>query len=80
VPSLFLQHLVHLDTPNKSANVLGEVNKHYVLTPDIDRLLKELWLNDGETPADKAKKVKQAMEANGDTNQSKNGLMKMEDE
>lgn len=57
VPCTFLQHLVHLDTPKKAINVLGEVNKHYVITPDVDRLLKELWLNDGETHGEKQRKM-----------------------
>jgi DNA-directed RNA polymerase III subunit RPC4 len=29
--------------------VLGEVNKQYVVTPDIDRLLGELFINKGKT-------------------------------
>lgn len=52
VPSTFLQHLVHLDTKHKALKVMGDINKHFTVQPDIDRLLHQLWLNDGVTPND----------------------------
>lgn len=35
----FLQQAVALDTNTKSLMVLGEVNKRYVVSPDVDGLL-----------------------------------------
>jgi len=35
----FLQHAVHLDLPNKRLCVLGEINKGFVISPNIDTLL-----------------------------------------
>jgi DNA-directed RNA polymerase III subunit RPC4 len=53
VPATFLQQLVHLDAPTKSTTVLGEINKHFVVTPDVDRLLQELYSSGGVTPGDR---------------------------
>lgn len=53
VETTFLQQLVHLDNKAKAAVVLGEINKNYVVTPDIDRLLQDLFVNGGQTPGDK---------------------------
>ena len=53
VPATFLQQLVHIDKSKKSAVVLGEVHKQYVVTPDADRLLGELSVNGGATPGDR---------------------------
>lgn len=44
---------MHLDSKAKAAVVLGEINKNYVVTPDIDRLLQDLFINGGHTPGDK---------------------------
>jgi DNA-directed RNA polymerase III subunit RPC4 len=77
VETTFLQQLVHLDSKAKAAVVLGEINKNYVVTPDIDRLLQDLFINGGQTPGDKEwedhKRKIQRMRAEGAT-----GLMKME--
>ena len=74
VPATFLQQIVHLDSGHKSASVLGEVHKQYIVTPDIDRLLNELYLNGGMTPGDKeleARKVASQVKV-------EKGLVKME--
>jgi len=62
---------MHLDPLLKHANVLGDIHKGYVVTPDIDRLLGELFVNGGLTPGDRAKMKKERMEA-------ERGMMKME--
>ncbi|EPQ56451.1 hypothetical protein GLOTRDRAFT_59707 [Gloeophyllum trabeum ATCC 11539] len=38
----FLQHAVYLDMDNKRLCVLGEVNKRFVVTPNVDALLDDL--------------------------------------
>ena len=43
---------MHLDPKAKSLKVIGDINKHFTVQPDIDRLLHQLWLNDGVTPGD----------------------------
>ncbi|ORX38045.1 RNA polymerase III RPC4-domain-containing protein [Kockovaella imperatae] len=53
VQANFLQQIVHLDPLQKAATVLGEVHKQYTVTPDIDRLLNELYIQGGQTPADR---------------------------
>jgi DNA-directed RNA polymerase III subunit RPC4 len=35
----FLQHAVYLDMPNKQLCVLGEVNKRFVVSPNVETLL-----------------------------------------
>ena len=77
VETTFLQQLVHMDSKAKSAVVLGEVNKNYVVTPDVDRLLQDLFINGGMTPGDKEweehkRRVQRARAEGGP------GLMKME--
>ncbi|WWC65553.1 uncharacterized protein I303_108171 [Kwoniella dejecticola CBS 10117] len=52
LPTTFIQHLVHLEHKTKSAQVLGEIHKNYIVTPDIDRLLEELYINGGQTPGE----------------------------
>lgn len=57
--------------------MLGEINKNYVVTPDIDRLLQDLFINGGMTPGDKEweehkQKFRRARAEGGP------GLMKME--
>ena len=54
--------------------MLGHVYKQYTVTPDIDRLLGELFINGGQTPADKeAEKAR----ASGKVRMER-GLVKME--
>ncbi|TFK51728.1 hypothetical protein OE88DRAFT_1807661 [Heliocybe sulcata] len=38
----FLQHAVHLDMAAKRLCVLGEINKRFVVTPNVDALLEDL--------------------------------------
>lgn len=52
VPTTFLQQVVHLDRTSRTAALLGEVHKSYVVTPDIDRLLDELRVHDGVVPGE----------------------------
>ena len=70
----FLQQIVHLDSAKKSATVLGEVHKQYTVTPDIDRLLHELYIHGGQTPADKEAEKKRLMK----DVKVERGLVKME--
>ncbi|KAI8996571.1 RNA polymerase III RPC4-domain-containing protein [Trametes punicea] len=42
----FLQHAVYVDTENKRLCVLGEVNRRFVVTPDIEALLTSMELAD----------------------------------
>ncbi|OJT01890.1 hypothetical protein TRAPUB_7667 [Trametes pubescens] len=42
----FLQHAVYVDSANKRLSVLGEVNRRFVVTPDIDSLLASMELAD----------------------------------
>lgn len=44
----FLQQAVHIDRRNKHLNVLGEVSRRFVVTPNVDTLL------DAMTQADQA--------------------------
>lgn len=37
----FLTHAVHLDRTKKRLYVLGEVNKRFVVSPDVDLLLED---------------------------------------
>lgn len=47
-----------MDHHRRNATVLGEVNKNFVMTPDIDRLLDELRSHDGIIPGEEPKGVK----------------------
>ena len=38
----FLQHAVLLDPATKKLHVLGEVNRRFVVSPDVDKLLEEM--------------------------------------
>ena len=58
MPITFTQNLVNLDRSTRTATVLGEINKGYVVTPDIDRLLDELVLNNGVVPGEDMARVK----------------------
>ncbi|KAH7890746.1 RNA polymerase III RPC4-domain-containing protein [Phlebopus sp. FC_14] len=42
----FLQQAVHLDIENKSLHVVGEVNKRFVVSPDLDTLLNAMEIAD----------------------------------
>jgi DNA-directed RNA polymerase III subunit RPC4 len=44
----FLQQAVHLDVENKKLHVLGEVNKRFVVSPDLDTLLSFVELADND--------------------------------
>ncbi|KAJ6591743.1 RNA polymerase III RPC4-domain-containing protein [Mycena vulgaris] len=46
----FLQHAVCLDLPEKRLTILGEVNKRFVVSPDIDTLLTAMEVSE-RTPA-----------------------------
>ncbi|KAI1796644.1 RNA polymerase III RPC4-domain-containing protein [Ganoderma leucocontextum] len=47
----FLQHAIYLDSTNKRLCVLGEVNRRFVVTPDLDALLSAMELADNPPPA-----------------------------
>ena len=38
----FLQHAVHVDPEKKRLSVIGEVNRRFVVSPNIDALLESL--------------------------------------
>ncbi|KAI6044295.1 RNA polymerase III RPC4-domain-containing protein [Pisolithus marmoratus] len=42
----FLQQAVHLDMENKRLHAIGEVNKRYVVSPDLDTLLSAMEAED----------------------------------
>ena len=46
----FLQHAVYLDPVNKRLCVLGEVNRRFVVSPDLDALLSAMEAAD-DAPA-----------------------------
>jgi DNA-directed RNA polymerase III subunit RPC4 len=45
----FLSHAVHVDTARKRLCVLGEVNKRFIVTPDVEMLLADLDVADKQT-------------------------------
>ncbi|KAJ7760388.1 RNA polymerase III RPC4-domain-containing protein [Mycena metata] len=47
----FLQHAVCLDLPQKRLTILGEVNKRFVVSPDIDTLLTAMEVSERRNPA-----------------------------
>ncbi|KAJ7043410.1 RNA polymerase III RPC4-domain-containing protein [Mycena alexandri] len=47
----FLQHAVCLDLPQKRLTILGEVNKRFVVSPDIDTLLTAMEVSERKKPA-----------------------------
>ncbi|KAI9464187.1 RNA polymerase III RPC4-domain-containing protein [Boletus coccyginus] len=53
----FLQQAVHLDVENKKLHVLGEINKRFVVSPDLDALLTSMELADA-TIVDDANLIK----------------------
>ena len=40
----FLQQAVHIDAENKRVHVLGEVNRRFVVSPDVETLLSAMEL------------------------------------
>ncbi|TDL23791.1 hypothetical protein BD410DRAFT_787071 [Rickenella mellea] len=48
----FLQHAVHLDMENKRLNILGEVNRRFVISPNINSLLEKLEETEHERTMD----------------------------
>ena len=42
----FLQHSVYLDEKEKRLCVLGEINRRFIVTPDIESLLAEMEIPD----------------------------------
>lgn len=70
VPTSFVQQVVHLDKNEKKASLLGEIHKSYVMTPDVDRLLEQLRLNDGKVPG----------ETDPNADHSADGLVRMKNE
>lgn len=46
----FLQHAVYLDADKKQLCVLGEINRRFVVSPDLEVLLAKLAV--GEEPAE----------------------------
>lgn len=46
----FLQQAVHLDLNNKQLTVLGEVNKQFVVSPDVESLLEGMERADRSLP------------------------------
>ncbi|KAJ7695186.1 RNA polymerase III RPC4-domain-containing protein [Mycena rosella] len=46
----FLQHAVCLDLPQKRLTILGEVNKRFVVSPDIDTLLTAMEVSERTPP------------------------------
>ena len=46
----FLQHAVHVDSTNRRLSVLGEVNRRFVVTPDLDALLGAMEATDNPPP------------------------------
>jgi DNA-directed RNA polymerase III subunit RPC4 len=47
----FLQQAVHLDAGQKRLTVLGEIDKRFVVSPDIDALLADMILADTDASA-----------------------------
>lgn len=62
----FLQHAVHIDSEKKRLNVLGEVNRRFIVSPNIDALLESLELAERQAAMD--------------VDKFDEGLMKMETE
>ncbi|TFK94181.1 hypothetical protein K466DRAFT_608438 [Polyporus arcularius HHB13444] len=46
----FLQHAVYMDSSTKRLCVLGEVNRRFVVTPDLDTLLSAMEVADNPPP------------------------------
>jgi DNA-directed RNA polymerase III subunit RPC4 len=44
----FLQQAVHIDIKNKRLNVLGDVGRRFVVTPELDTLLSAMTAFDSE--------------------------------
>ncbi|KAF7309667.1 hypothetical protein MIND_00337800 [Mycena indigotica] len=48
----FLQHAVSLDIPQKKLTILGEVNKRFVASPDIETLLTAMEISERRPPVE----------------------------
>jgi len=48
----FLQHAAYLDIPNKRLSVLGEVNKRFVVSPNVEALLSAMESADRTDPVE----------------------------
>lgn len=48
----FLQHAVYVDPEHKRMTVLGEVNRRFMVSPDIDSLLASLERAEQPPPSD----------------------------
>lgn len=46
----FLQQAVHLDKEEKRLTIIGEVNKQFIVSPDIDTLLAAMEEADKKLP------------------------------
>lgn len=46
----FLQQAVHVDAENKRLHILGEVNRRFVVSPDVDTLLSAMELAERPVP------------------------------
>ncbi|KAL5513034.1 hypothetical protein ACEPAH_3432 [Sanghuangporus vaninii] len=62
----FLQHAVHVDIEKKKLSVIGEVNRRFVVSPDVDALLESLEIAE--------------QHAAMDVDKLEEGLIKIEDE
>jgi DNA-directed RNA polymerase III subunit RPC4 len=47
----FLQHAAYLDMPSKRLSVLGEVNKRFIVSPNIEALLSAMDIADRDDQA-----------------------------
>ncbi|KAJ7801872.1 RNA polymerase III RPC4-domain-containing protein [Mycena olivaceomarginata] len=54
----FLQHAVSLDLAEKRLTILGEVNKRFVVSPDIETLLTAMEMSERTPPVVKGEDVK----------------------
>lgn len=48
----FLQHAVHLDMAKKRLCVLGELNRRFIVSPNIDTLIESLEISNRSSPMD----------------------------
>lgn len=48
----FLQHAVHLDMEKKRLCVLGELNRRFIVSPNIDTLIESLEASNRLSPMD----------------------------
>lgn len=65
----FLQHAVYLDDTKNRLIVLGEVNRRFIVSPDVDLLLEDMLVMEEQ------KKKRRAEEA-----KKEDGLIRMDDQ